>query len=60
MSTQKARDMNVKSKPLNMRVTPAEHAAIAALAKSEGLPVATFIVWLLRKEAEKRGVEWPT
>lgn len=59
MSTQKARNMNVKDKPLNMRVTAAERDAIAALAKSEGLPVATFIVWLLRKEAEKRGIEWP-
>lgn len=51
--------MNVKSKPLNLRVTPDEHAAIAALAKNEGLPVATFIVWLLKKEAERRGSEWP-
>lgn len=60
MSTQKARNMNVKDKPLNMRVTAAERDAIAALAKSEGLPVATFIVWLLRKEAKERGIEWPT
>lgn len=59
MSTQKARNMNVKDKPLNMRVTAAERDAIAALAKSEGLPVATFIVWLLRKEAKERGIEWP-
>ena len=60
MSTQKARDMNVKNKPLNMRVKPAEHDAIVALAKNEGLPVATFIVWLLRKEAKERGIEWPS
>lgn len=59
MSTQKARNMNVKDKPLNMRVTAAERDAITALAKNEGLPVATFIVWLLRKEAKERGIEWP-
>jgi predicted DNA binding CopG/RHH family protein len=59
MSTQKARNMNVKDKPLNMRVTAAERAAIVELAKNEGLPVATFIVWLLRKEAKERGLEWP-
>ena len=59
MSTQKARNMNVKNKPLNMRVTPAEREAIVELAKSEGLPVATFIVWLLRKEAKERGIDWP-
>lgn len=60
MSTQKDVRMNVKGKALNMRVTPAEHAAIQALAKNEGLPVATFIVWLLRKEAKERGIEWPS
>lgn len=59
MSTQKARNMNVKDKPLNMRVTAAEREAIVALARHEGLPVATFIVWLLRKEAKERGIEWP-
>lgn len=30
------------------------------MARREGLPVATFIVWLLKKEAERRGAEWPT
>lgn len=51
--------MRLKSKPLNLRVRPDEHAAIAAMARREGLPMATFIVWLLRKEAKERGVEWP-
>jgi predicted DNA binding CopG/RHH family protein len=59
MSTQKERRMNVKTKPLNIRVSPEEHAAISALARKEGLPMATFIVWLLKKEAERRGSEWP-
>ena len=44
---------------LNMRTTDGERAAIVALAKSEGLPVTTFIVWLLRREAKERGLDWP-
>jgi predicted DNA binding CopG/RHH family protein len=58
---QKATEMHVKrDAPLNLRVTRAEREAIASMARREGLPVATFIVWLLKKEAERRGAEWPT
>jgi hypothetical protein len=45
-----------KTKPLNLRVSPVDHALVAEMARKEGLPVATFIMWLLRKEAEKRGI----
>ena len=58
-ATQKGRKVQAKTVSLNLRVSAEERALISAMARDEGLPMATFIMWLMRREAKARGLQPP-
>lgn len=48
--------MKTKSKRLNMRLSNAEHRALALLAAREGVSMSAYLANHIRREAKKKGI----
>jgi predicted HicB family RNase H-like nuclease len=48
--------MKTKTRTLQMRIYPADHKALKALAAGEGLSMAAYVARLIRREAAKQGI----